>query len=292
MLCVTVTVLAGCSTPAVPDQVVDDGTTSAPAIDRVVTLPGPIGDRTAAIYHPPSARPGAPLVIILHGSDGSGSEIRKTLGWDQLADREGFVVAYPDALQGRWNAGGCCREAAMPAIDDVAFLHDLQAKLVADDQLDPHRTYSVGLSNGGMLSYAWACSRPGDLAAIGVVAATLAVSCPDPAPLTVVAVHGTGDSVVPLNGGLAGRRQILSLDESLAPFLASAGCPAQPTTDTTGRVAVSTWACTAGHSVVRDVITGAKHGWPDPPLKAVVAPGDPRDTTGFMWSELKSAQTG
>src|SRR5215831_8668485 len=44
------------------------------------------------------------LVLVLHGLHGSGVAIERRTNrtFDALADREGFVVVYPDAEGGRW----------------------------------------------------------------------------------------------------------------------------------------------------------------------------------------------
>ena len=52
--------------------------------------------RTAIVHRPGGLASGAPLVIVLHGAYGSGEQTRSATGWDALADREGFVVAYPN----------------------------------------------------------------------------------------------------------------------------------------------------------------------------------------------------
>ncbi|HSD87426.1 MAG TPA: hypothetical protein VLB44_07920, partial [Kofleriaceae bacterium] len=39
-----------------------------------------------------------PLVIVLHGNGGTGHQIRKFTHFDELAAKNGFVVAYPDAI--------------------------------------------------------------------------------------------------------------------------------------------------------------------------------------------------
>jgi len=42
-----------------------------------------------------------PLVVVLHGSHQPPQELRDWLPMGPIADREGFVVAYPDAIDGR-----------------------------------------------------------------------------------------------------------------------------------------------------------------------------------------------
>lgn len=257
---------------------------------RTVIVPGPAGDRTAVVHHPSSAGPGAPLVFVLHAANSTAAASERFYGWDALAQREGFVVVYPDALETRWNAGSCCRRAASPRVDDVAFLHELRARMLAEEAVDPTRVFSVGVSNGGMLSYAWACTRPGDLAGIGVVSASIGVECRSPAPLTVVAIHGTDDTVFPLAGG-KGPFPIPypPLDEALAPFRTAAGCAGEPVMETDGPATVATWQCANGHTVVRDVLAGTGHTWPGQGEQAGTAAG-PLDATGFLWSRLRTAR--
>jgi polyhydroxybutyrate depolymerase len=250
--------LAGCTASA------------APTTDRTITMPSADGERTALVHRPGTAGPGAPLVIVLHGAGGSGAEAEADLGWNAVADREGFVVAYPDGLNGTWNGGACCGTARTRGVDDVGFLRELTSRLTMEDGLDPHRVYAVGFSNGGILAYAWACTRPGDLAGVGPVAGAVLVGCPAPAPLTVVAVHGTADDRVPFAGGPgAGGAQYPTVDGSLAPFLAADGCAAQP--EEAGET--STWTCKED-TVVRQVIDGGGHAWP-------------AGTADFLWSHLR-----
>lgn len=258
--------------------------------DRTVTLPSPAGDRTAIVYHPASAGPGAPLVIVLHGASGSAEQARKSFGWDEMAERFGFVVAYADGLDGRWNAGFCCRRSDSPKVDDVAFMHDLRERLIADDDVDPRRVFAIGASNGGMLTYAWACTRPGDLAGIGVVSAALTVPCPAPAPISVVAIHGADDKVVPFGGGMSvggpGNNLVYpSVVKSLTPFLVAAACPPKPEVDRDPPATIATWRCADGRQVVSDLIDGEGHGWPGSGGKAGTSDA-PTDSTGFIWSRL------
>lgn len=49
----------------------------------------------------------APLEFLFHGGGGTGEGMEKlTLGgFNRLADREGFVVVYPDGIEKHWNDG-------------------------------------------------------------------------------------------------------------------------------------------------------------------------------------------
>ena len=264
--------LAGCM-PAV----------ATPTGPRTITLRTADGDRTATVHRGSSAVVGAPLVVVLHGAGGTAVDMRSNLGWDALADREDLVVAYPDGLDRTWNAGACCGPARDRGVDDVGFLDALAGALRRDDGVGD--VYAVGFSNGAMMSYAWACARPGALAGIGPVAGALTVDCPEPAPLTVVAVHGTRDERVPIGGGRGPSGvDFPALDASLAPFRTAAACPATGAVADAAPARVDERACD-GHAVVSDVVDDLPHVWPGAGPDAGRTDG-PLDATGFLWAHL------
>jgi len=268
--------LAGCA-PAVARV------PAGPSDTRTVTVPAD-GDRTATVHHAASAGAGAPLVVVLHGARGTAADMRANLGWDALADREGLVVAYPDGLDRTWNAGRCCGPARDRGVDDVGFLDTLVTTLRRTDAVGP--VYAVGFSNGAMMSYAWACARPGALAGIGPVAGALTVDCPAPAPVTVVAVHGTRDERVPIGGGRGPSGvDFPALDASLAPFRTAAACPATGAVVDAAPARVDERACD-GHAVVSDVVDDLPHVWPGAGPDAGRTDG-PLDATGFLWAHLR-----
>lgn len=262
-----------------------------PSPDRSVIIDAGSGERHAHVHHPASAAAGAPLVVVLHAAGSSAAESRERFGWDALADRAGFVVAYPDGLHATWNAGRCCGRSVADDVDDLGYLDTLTTRLSSEDRIDQRRVYAVGISNGGMMAYSWACSRPGELAGIGVVAAARVDDCPTPAPLTVVAIHGTADPIVPLAGGpgLQPGNDFPSLDESLAPFRRAATCPREPESTRENLATVTSWRC-RGATVVQDVLQGTPHVWPGSGPAAGTDDG-PEDATGFLWNELRAARS-
>jgi len=65
--------------------------------------------------------------LALHGAFGTAGTMERQSGFSELADREGFVVAYPNGIGlfghlQHWNAGHCCGRAEMDRVDDVGFL--------------------------------------------------------------------------------------------------------------------------------------------------------------------------
>ena len=228
------------------------------------------------LHVPPSWRRDhpAPLVLVFHAGGGRASDIAPHTGFSRLADREGFVVAYPQGLRGRWNDG---RGFATATHDDVGFVRALLDTLEREIGYDPRRVYATGISNGAMFAYRLACDLPGAFAAVAPVAgampADLAPDCAATAPLSVLAFQGTTDPLMPYLGGGAGQRRVLSAERSVAFWATAAGCTGPPVagepidhaTDGT-RVRHTVYGgCREGRAVELYTIEGGGHTWPGGP---------------------------
>src|SRR5262245_29817575 len=137
-----------CLTPVCPLQA------QAPSPDEIRYVEHQGVGREYILYRPRaaiSAAP-APLVVVLHGLGGTASSTRNW-GYEPTADREGFIVAYPQGIERRWSYGRPVSERAMPRVgeqqvDDIGFLARLVDILVAEQLADGSRVFVVGLSNG------------------------------------------------------------------------------------------------------------------------------------------------
>ena len=148
----------------------------------------------------PSA--GRPLLILLHGGGGTADSLDKqTGGLPALANAAGYVVARPQGLNRQWNDG---REVNKD-VDDVAFISAMVDDIAARQPIDRGRLYAAGISNGGFMSGRLACEAGLGIAAIAQVAATLGVdtdaSCNPGRPVSVLAILGRADPIVPYAGG-------------------------------------------------------------------------------------------
>lgn len=253
----------------------------------------------------PEARPAqAPLVIVLHGAGGSGWRMYHGLDFNTLAARDGVVVAYPDAYRLQWNDGR--DDAAMPeqtrGIDDVGFLETLIDTLVADYDLDPGRVYLTGASNGGMMTYRFACERGVRLAAMAPVIANVPVDvaavCTPPA-LPALIINGDSDPIIPFEGGTVEARtphgRVVSQAESVALWRAANGCDGVPEAtllpDLDGgdgtRVLHARYDC-GGAPLEVYVVEGGGHTWPGREMlrssrRLGLGTGD-LDATEAIWS--------
>jgi polyhydroxybutyrate depolymerase len=220
--------------------------------------------RTYIVYRPASLPARAPLVVMLHGGFGRASQAEKSYGWDAEADREHFVVAYPDGLGHAWNTGGgCCGTPGRTNADDTGFITAMVSAIERQLPVDTARVYATGISNGGIMAYTLAC-RTAIFAAIGPDSATELGSCPAPHPLSIIHIHGTADTRIPYQGGEGSG--VAHIDGPPVPSLnvrwRDIDHCAGPVVGTAGVVTTSMASCPAGQAVELITLAGAGHQWP------------------------------
>jgi polyhydroxybutyrate depolymerase len=173
-----------------------------------------------------------PLVIALHGKGGNGESMilltRK--GFNKLADKDGFIVVYPDGIELNWNDGRMDEESNDRAhrenIDDVGFISALIDSMIKEYNVDPGRIYATGISNGAIMSYRLACELSHKITAIapvdGNIPNLLSSECLPSRPVSVLAINNLEDPLVPFEGGeIYGSLRhiklgkVLSVDESI-----------------------------------------------------------------------------
>lgn len=160
-------------------------------------------ERSYRLYRPstPSQAPRA-LLVALHGGYGSGSTLEKQTGLDQLAEREGFFVVYPDGFRRSWNAGACCGPAQRQNVDDVGFVRAVIADIAQRYPVDRQRIYGTGFSNGAMLLNRIACEAPSTFSAVAPVAGNTPLpGCANARAPAALLLQGRDDERVPWAGG-------------------------------------------------------------------------------------------
>ena len=222
------------------------------------------------LLHVPPGLPPAGLVINLHGAGMTGAQQAALTNYNAVADRFGFAVAYPDGIDLSWADG---RGASIPdrqRVDDVGFLAALIERLTRELAVPPGRVFVTGMSAGGFMANRLACDRADLVSAVAPVAGTLGtgVGCAPSRPVSVLAIHGTADAVVPYGGGpMVGRggpSDVLSAPALAQRWQQADGCPA-PSVDQPGPGGVQRIAatgCAGGTEVVLLSIDGGPHIWP------------------------------
>lgn len=207
---------------------------TTPAIAQTTTrsLQTVDGQRQVIVTDHSGGRP-APLVLVLHGALGTPEQVRSSMTWDAIAQRERLVIAYPQGLSRRWNDGRSSEETLMPGrttADDMAFLRRVVEEEVAAGRADRRRVFAVGVSNGGFMTLRLLCEGQGLIAGAGVVIASLSIAqsrrCEVP-PVPIAFVAGTEDRLIGWDGAMGRNRQtgvILPPPEAFSFFARRNGC--------------------------------------------------------------------
>lgn len=246
-----------------------------------------VGDlkRSYYLFLPKNSSPEKrlPLVIAFHGGGGKGTSFRRMSGLEKTAEEYGFAVVFPNGTGPlgflAWNSGQVKCSAVEKNIDDVGFVSALIDHLVAEKNIDPHRVYLTGMSNGAMMSYRVAAEIPEKIAAIAPVGGTLAI--PSDALKLAVPIahfHGTDDPHVPFGGGHGKHtfkgNSFASVEECLGPWKIVNNVGPDPvvtmlpdTADDGTRVEKSVFASPDDpERMILFTIHGGGHTWPGHPV--------------------------
>jgi polyhydroxybutyrate depolymerase len=241
-------------------------------------------ERSYLLYTPATAgsdRDLRPLVLVFHGGGGTARGIAREVGRSMhgIADREGFYVAYPNAVDKIWDFGaGTISESLDVRIDDRAYFAALLDELTSTAPIDQRRIFATGISRGGQASYFVACVYPDRIRAIAPVAMPMPVFmidlCPDAKNIGVAIFNGTEDPLVPYQGGqiTVGRRErgeVMSTAETIDFWRRRNNCTAEPTAEAVldptrdrMRVIKTSWENCEFDPVLLYRIEGGGHTWP------------------------------
>lgn len=236
--------------------------------------------RSYTLYVPRAYDPARawPVIIALHGRSGNGAGMAYLSRFNELAEREGVIVVYPDGIDREWSyLPGTPGIPAEAGVDDVGFLTRLIADLARDLTLDAQRVYVMGFSNGGFMTQRLACDASDTFAAFGSVAATLYPGfidrCAGAPPVPIMLIHGTHDAVVRWEGAaIQGQIIALSMPDTAGFWAEHNRCdPEQvvhelvPKADPDASTEVhrlSVGGCAGRGAVLYEVIAGGGHNLP------------------------------
>jgi polyhydroxybutyrate depolymerase len=255
-----------------------------------------------------------PMVVVIHGGFDTGKGMEKFSGFSDLADRENFIVLYPNGIGilgflQHWNAGHCCGRAQSDHIDDVGFLAAVIDSACRRFHVDRRRIFMLGFSNGGMMTYRFASERGEMLAGAAALAASIGSRTEDaqeawPIPVPVkpipfLIMHGTADAIVPPDGRVSLHhgepRFYRSVSESVKFWRFVNGCSDEELTQSLfdGAVRLTKWrGCSSSKPVWLYILRGWDHRWPGTYFTSQSKDGNPLkgfDAAEIIWEFFKSA---
>ena len=152
------------------------------------------------LHLPVGLKPGAALVVTLHGCTQTAEGYARDAGWVELSDQEGFAVLAPEQTRSG-NANLCFNwflaEQAGPQGREVLAILAMIDQIVATHRLDRDRVFVTGLSAGGAMAFALLMAHPQVFAGGGVLAG-----------LPFRMAEGVAEALVLMRSAGAGRAQL------------------------------------------------------------------------------------
>lgn len=166
-------------------------------------------------YRPEGLRPGAPLVVVLHGCTQSAAAYDLGSGWSRLADRHGFALLFPEQQRGNnanlcfnWFAPGDIRRDSGEALSIAQMVEGT----LAGYELDRRQVFVTGLSAGGAMAAVMLATYP-ELFSGGAVIAGLPYGSASSVPEALDRMRGQG---LPAVAGLV--RAVRSASSHAGPW--------------------------------------------------------------------------
>mgnify|MGYP006126415013 CR=1 FL=1 len=211
-----------------------------------------------------------PLVLNLHGYSSNADEQMIYSDFYNIAETEGFILIHPEGTIDDsgfqfWNSGN------ISEVDDVGFLSALIDQIALEYNINLNRVYSMGMSNGGFMSYQLSCELSDKIAAIASVTGSMSTnqitSCNPDNPVPVMQMHGTSDPIVLYNGSLG----IEPIDDVISFWVDFNNCNTIPTINNLPDITLIDF-CTVEHYIYNNGINGSSvelykiinggHTWP------------------------------
>ncbi|WP_064196145.1 MULTISPECIES: PHB depolymerase family esterase [Emticicia] len=155
------------------------------------------------------AKEGASLVFVMHGSGGTGMQMRAAAKkLEKIAPIENILLVYPDGYKKFWNE---CRKTANSAanlenINENDFFGGMINYFKERYQINEKQVFAVGTSGGGHMAYKLALTMPEKFRAVTALIANLPdtnnIDCAEKRmAIPVMIVNGTADKTNPYEGG-------------------------------------------------------------------------------------------
>ena len=245
-------------------------------------------ERTWREFVPSNYDPGKkyPLVVSLHGGASHKAPIR--FAWAYIAEREGFLVLYPQCLREgvTWNVwSDYGREDGIP--DDIRYIDELIAQMKEKYSVDEERIYIQGQSMGDMMTTTYILERGNIFAAAAPLSGPTGpsrflddegnIKYGPKYRLPVIRTHGSEDLSIPLgkrklsgNAAIANnhvtppdvRRSKMEVHQLVNMYIwrMKNGCEKLPKLSVRGRYNVVSYPQDEGYDFIYYIVEGGEHG--------------------------------
>jgi polyhydroxybutyrate depolymerase len=178
-----------------------------------------------------------PVILAMHGGRGNARQMERYTRFNGVAEKHGFVIVYPESLNGNWNDGRDLSTIQEETADDVSYLRKVVEDVAGRHKIDRSRIFATGVSNGAFMSHRLAAEASDTIAAIapviGGMGPSIAKGFGPNHPVSILIIQGDADPLVPIDGGEVGlgwvrRGQTVSTRDTLDRYVKLNGNQGQP----------------------------------------------------------------
>jgi polyhydroxybutyrate depolymerase len=209
------------------------------SVEKIIPVDGI--NRHYRLFVPTGAKGALPVVVVLHGGGSNARQMEYYTKFNDVAQREGFIAIYPEAVSGNWNDGRGMDfiRAQRENIDDVKFIRDAIDAVAKEHKIDRSRIFATGISNGALMSHRLAAQASDLFDAIAPVSGGMCLPIAehfDPKhPVSILIIQGDADPLVPIDSGEItvfhqNRGKVLPTSETLAKYVKRNGNHGEPST--------------------------------------------------------------
>jgi polyhydroxybutyrate depolymerase len=231
--------------------------------------------RSYILHVPPtySKNTDMPLVVVMHGYTSTAKEMEEWTHMSDKADKEGFIVAYPNGLPypwdennpQSWNCGGLWEEWTA-GTDDVGFINEMIEKISVYYNIDPNRIFITGHSNGARMTYRLGFELSAKIAAIAPVSGQMVYESKEipKYPVSLLHLHALDDNTVYYYGQHNPNETMYeSVDSILTRWSSYYSCKSVPDTiQKENNWLVKNWSCNDKDiNIVLYVMQRGAHQW-------------------------------
>ncbi|TNV77491.1 hypothetical protein FGO68_gene16106 [Halteria grandinella] len=196
-----------------------------------------IGLRSPSRIYYPSTGSNFGLIVHLHGFDtvGEGSGV----SWLKLNKlTSNYALIAPNGIKNPegsryWSGSDACCDVLDQGVDDAKYIRKIIEKEIAKGLVDPRKVFITGHSNGGFMTYRFACEHSDLIAGIVVISGQSFydnAACQNldksgnARKISVLHIHGTADANILYNGGSIMGVQFPSVAGSISSWQENLGC--------------------------------------------------------------------
>jgi polyhydroxybutyrate depolymerase len=163
-----------------------------------------VGDRTYRLYLPPAAQDGpVGALVFAHGYKGKAAQAMDNTGLRQLADDLGLALIALQSEGDDWAVAHAPQAPDRTESLEYGYVDAVLADAATRATINPDRRIAAGFSAGAMMVWTLACGASDRFRGFVPVAGTFWAPMPETCPTAaanLVHIHGTADTMAPLEG--------------------------------------------------------------------------------------------